>query len=223
MNIKDNSKRAQRAMVGIIVGILIVVLVMVFNFIGIEITWLIWLNSIVGLFKAIVFIQWFRRAYFNSHQLGVGNCRYGEGMAAGAWFIPFAFWIIPWQIMLDLWNNAILNSGLSTEEREKLASAKGKINLWGIIYLLQGLIVLGSVVSVNMMHYTSRDDLLTFNGLFNLDIINVVTNSLNIIAGLTLIYLIKTYKEIGPKLVEASNFDDFGEKENDVNWELSEE
>ena len=41
----------------------------------------------------VVFIQWFRRAYFNLH-LRTQNLRHSEGWAAGAWFIQFLIFML---------------------------------------------------------------------------------------------------------------------------------
>lgn len=43
--------------------------------------------SIAWIISGILFIQWFRRAYYNLNQ--VKAMRYSEGWAAGAWFVPF--------------------------------------------------------------------------------------------------------------------------------------
>ena len=53
---------------------------------------------------AIVFIMWFRRAYFNLHTLIPTGLRMSEGWAAGAWFIPvYSLWG-PFQVATDLFN-----------------------------------------------------------------------------------------------------------------------
>jgi hypothetical protein len=53
---------------------------------------------------AIVFIMWFRRAYFNLHTLIPSGLRMTEGWAAGAWFIPiYSLWG-PFQVATDLFD-----------------------------------------------------------------------------------------------------------------------
>jgi Domain of unknown function (DUF4328) len=51
---------------------------------------------------AITFIQWFRRAYYNLHQL-VYDLSESEGWAAGGWFIPVVSLYKPYQIMKELY------------------------------------------------------------------------------------------------------------------------
>ncbi len=50
----------------------------------------------------ILFICWFRRAYYNLH-LMTDYLRYEEGWAAGAWFVPFLNLVRPFQIMRELY------------------------------------------------------------------------------------------------------------------------
>jgi hypothetical protein len=58
--------------------------------------------SITYLVSGIVFIQWFRRAYFNLH-LRSSHLLYTDGWAAGSWFIPFLNLFRPFQIMKELY------------------------------------------------------------------------------------------------------------------------
>ncbi len=56
---------------------------------------------------AIVFIQWFRRAYFNLHTLvPKSTLKYSEGWAAGAWFVPIFSLFGPFQIATDLFTKS---------------------------------------------------------------------------------------------------------------------
>lgn len=50
----------------------------------------------------VVFIMWFRRAYFNLQEYF--NLKEVNGMAAGAWFIPFMNLWVPFRMMKEIWN-----------------------------------------------------------------------------------------------------------------------
>jgi Domain of unknown function (DUF4328) len=52
--------------------------------------------------SGILFIQWFRRAYFNHHVLDFVS-RYEEGAAAWSWIVPFYNLVAPYRIMKELW------------------------------------------------------------------------------------------------------------------------
>lgn len=53
--------------------------------------------------SAVTFIQWFRRAYYNLHQV-VPYLEHGEGWAAGSWFIPVLGLVMPFRIMKELYS-----------------------------------------------------------------------------------------------------------------------
>ena len=55
-------------------------------------------ETLVYIVSGIMFIRWFRRAYFNLH-IVVNNLSFSEGWAAGYWFIPFANFNRPYRIM----------------------------------------------------------------------------------------------------------------------------
>ena len=68
----------------------------------------------------VLFIRWFRRAYFNLHTLATG-LRDSEGWAAGAWFVPIVNLYKPFQLMKDcssgprsFWIGAVRYTGRRT-------------------------------------------------------------------------------------------------------------
>lgn len=60
------------------------------------------LEVVSHILLAIFFIMWFRRAYWNLHQLVSSTLKYTEGWAAGAWFVPIINLFYPYQIMRDV-------------------------------------------------------------------------------------------------------------------------
>ncbi len=53
----------------------------------------------------ITLILWFRRAYYNLHQLPDIHPEYSDGWAAGAWFVPFVNFIRPYTMMREVWQD----------------------------------------------------------------------------------------------------------------------
>jgi hypothetical protein len=53
----------------------------------------------------ITLILWFRRAYYNLHQLPGIHPEYSDGWAAGAWFVPFVNFVRPYTIMREIWQD----------------------------------------------------------------------------------------------------------------------
>lgn len=58
-------------------------------------------NTIMAIAAAIAFIMWFRRAYYNLG-LRVNNLSFGDGWAAGAWFVPFLNLVRPYKMMREM-------------------------------------------------------------------------------------------------------------------------
>ena len=99
----------------------------------------------------ITFIQWFRRAYNNLHKAGIKDLKSAEGMAAGGWFIPIYSWVIPFQIMREIWDETIsynISNNLSTEDADELklseldkqSKPKTLINLWWACWVTSNII-----------------------------------------------------------------------------------
>jgi len=59
------------------------------------------LNAAISLAIIVVFICWFRRAYYNLHLL-TDKLSFKEGWAAGAWFVPFLNLVRPYRIMKEM-------------------------------------------------------------------------------------------------------------------------
>jgi len=60
-------------------------------------------SLLLTLSTIILFIRWFRRAYYNLHRIPGANPQFEEGWAAGAWFVPILNWFRPCQIMNEIW------------------------------------------------------------------------------------------------------------------------
>lgn len=81
----------------------------------------------------VTFILWFRRAYYNIG-LKTGKMRYGDGWAAGAWFIPILNLFVPYRIMKELYEKTdqylVVNSREPYTERLKTDYVNGWWTLW---------------------------------------------------------------------------------------------
>jgi hypothetical protein len=99
------------------------------------------LHLIVFITLAVVFIQWFRRAYFNLHQTEEFSLKYTEGWAAGAWFVPFLNLVRPYEIMAEIWEKTqVVDSdteGWDNSSKEK--EGKQLVGWWWALFLLQNI------------------------------------------------------------------------------------
>jgi hypothetical protein len=78
------------------------------------------IGLIVGIATIIAFIMWFRRGYYNLHQLR-DDMKHREGWAAGAWFVPFLNLARPVSIMSEMSNKThelLITNGLITKKNQ---------------------------------------------------------------------------------------------------------
>ncbi len=147
--------------------------------------------SIVAIFQiimfsisVIVFIFWFRRAYYNLH-CRISNCSYKEGWAVGSWFVPILFLFRPFQIMKELWEKT--NTIQSERDKNNDIDASTKIlGIWWTLWIIRYLL---TYIFVQVKRFNSEDELIieTIQGM----IISVIFVFLSFIT----IKLIKTYSK----------------------------
>ena len=131
-------------------------------------------QSIVGIVMvllyigvAIVFIQWFRRAYYNLHQLSK-NLSFSEGWAAGAWFVPIMNLGRPFNIikeMMSVSENMLTQANLIREDKRRRYSVGIWWTLWIAISILADVNARIQVKSDNitvLMNSTLADVVLAF-------------------------------------------------------------
>ena len=87
---------------------------------------------------ATVFIIWQWRSAKNNEMLGRIQPRYTPGWSIGGWFIPFANFVIPVRIVLDLWQG-------SDPETRNYRDWRGLVR-WPVIAWWWGFYLLGNLV-----------------------------------------------------------------------------
>ena len=133
----------------------------------------------------VFFIRWFRRAYYNMHILRKG-LRYGEGMAAGAWFIPIFNWFGPYQIAKDLFKNAtelLSNKGILPSSPKRMTI----LGVWWGLWVTSNIL---SSISGNGDKFGDVDIEIAFG------FIGIFASILNVVAGVYAIKMIKEYSAL---------------------------
>ena len=136
----------------------------------------------------VTFIRWFRRAYFNLHQLSP-NMKYSEGMAAGCWFIPFINFYRPYEIMKEMFekSNYILNKSGSDLNEESPSNIAG---LWWTLWII-------STVINQVIFRTDQTEIGDFLFVSN---ISLLSDLVSIILALVTISMIKKYSNLEKSL-----------------------
>lgn len=140
----------------------------------------------------VMFIRWFRRAYYNLH-LKTEYLKYSEGWAAGAWFVPVLSLFRPYEIMKELY---VETDCILVERAENYTSKNNNtiIGFWWALWIISSFIG-------NIIFRSSLDDQ-TINGMINDTQINIVLSLINIPLGLLAIKLVKDYSQMETKLAE---------------------
>jgi hypothetical protein len=150
--------------------------------------------GIVYIFSAIVFIMWFRRAYYNLKHLGV-KTSYGEGWAAGAWFVPILNLFRPYQIMRELYE--ISDMYIRSKDENHKANRLIFVGWWWALWVLIG--VYDRVVNKVIERIDCAEDYIFGTNM------EVVSNILMIPLAICTIKVIKDYRRMEERITELYN------------------
>ncbi len=133
--------------------------------------------------SGIIFIMWFRRAYFNLHQLG-RSLQFSEAWAVGSWFVPILSFFRPFMIMKELFNTTELvlyRSGIKSIKNFPMTY----LGLWWVLWLLNNIMV---QILKNM---TPQGD--EFQQLYNESLFYIAQSIVSIFTGILVIKIILAY------------------------------
>lgn len=139
---------------------------------------------------AILFIMWFRRAYYNLHQLNPGYPSETEGWAAGAWFVPILNLFRPYNIMKEIWAGTLALA----PNRVSQQYPGGIISTWWILWIVLSVVERG----VSGM-YKTAEDAPSFQTAIIIQVINIL---LTTVCAALLIYLIRSYSKLEKEVKE---------------------
>jgi len=141
---------------------------------------------IAYLTSAIAFIMWFRRAYFNLHQK-FDNLSFGEGWAAGSWFVPIVNLYRPYQIMQELYKKTKKHIDSLAHTGHINLSAKA-LGLWWGLWITNNVI---GQVSYRISKYA--DTITELKTMTTFDLINCV---IGIALAFVTLKVIKDYSRV---------------------------
>jgi len=61
---------------------------------------------VVFAITAALFLVWLRRAHLNLTALGAQDRRFSSDWAIGWWFVPVAFWWMPYRVVAEIWQSS---------------------------------------------------------------------------------------------------------------------
>ncbi|WP_445717332.1 DUF4328 domain-containing protein [Flavobacterium sp.] len=140
----------------------------------------------------VLFILWFRRAYYNLHQV-VKHLEHSEGWAAGAWFVPFINFFRPYQIMRELYvESEKYISKIKPDYTKKLNVTF--VGLWWTLWII------ASFLERIGMRLNLKAE--TLDEIINATTINLINEIFTIPLCLIIIKVIKNYSVVENELFE---------------------
>lgn len=142
--------------------------------------------SITYIISIVVFIRWFRRAYYNIHQRAE-VLNYSDDWASIAWFIPIVSLYRPYQITREIFEETdqYLNKN-KPDYKEKISFTI--VGIWWFFWIVNNIF---SNISFRVsLSAETLDDFITAS------ILNIINNLLGIISGIFAVLMIKEYSKI---------------------------
>ena len=102
--------------------------------------------GLVGLALVVLWLVWQHRSQTNLTALGAANVRFSPGWAVGWWFIPVAWWAMPFNTMQELWK-ASDPAGGAADWKSRPTSPL--LVVWWVVWLILWILAIVSVSTVS--------------------------------------------------------------------------
>jgi hypothetical protein len=161
-------------------------------------TFLAIVNLVASLASILFMVMWFRRAYWNLHQIFDG-LRFSEGWAAGAWFVPIIFLYRPYQIMKEMFEETRFFLKENNHPGEANVLTYSRVNWWWAVFIIN-----------NMFQFVLFRYILTYNNadaVYNDTIMQMIAEILDIASVYLTMNMIKTYNKAEMLLPELWSSD----------------
>ena len=152
------------------------------------------LFAIAYIISIITFIRWFRRAYYNLYTI-TGVTDYGDGWAAGSWFVPIANLFMPYNIMKELYVKT--DRYLSVEDNADYSENRLRtdyIGWWWALWIISGI---GGNISIKVIYNLESWDSIIFGKMISLGCL-----LLSIVLAFVTIIVIRDYADVESQLLE---------------------
>lgn len=139
------------------------------------------LQTILTVISAVVFLNWFRRAYGNLHRVDAENLHQKESMSVWVWFIPILSLYEPVKIMKSIWTET-QKSIQRFNPAFVLKNGTLAIGVWWTLFLLS------NFIGRYILKTTFKDD--TIEDYINSSRALLVSDIMQVPEALILIYLV---------------------------------
>ncbi|MBP6460667.1 MAG: DUF4328 domain-containing protein [Crocinitomicaceae bacterium] len=152
------------------------------------------IDFIISIISVVTFIQWFRRAYWNLHEIS-SNLSYSEGWAAGSWFVPVISFYRPFVIMKELFSETkriFIQNGKNVHQ-----NYTPTLNLWWTLWIV------GAALEATINQYQKKSE--DIEVLMNATIGEIIALVLSIVSCIITIKIIKMYSQLEDELFILNN------------------
>ncbi len=101
-----------------------------------------YLTIVAYIISIITFIRWFRRAYYNMSTIQA--MEYGDGWAAGAWFVPIMNLFVPYKMMKELYEDTDRYLLFENSESYTKSLNISHVELWWTLWIISR--ILGNII-----------------------------------------------------------------------------
>jgi hypothetical protein len=149
----------------------------------------------VYIVSIVMFILWFRRAYYNL-ALKAGPLSQTDGWAAGGWFVPILAWFRPYQMMKEMYETTIglLNS---RNPDNNYGRSIPLIGWWWAAW------VTGNIIDNFIFRYTRSAD--QVDEFVFITWVDMVSNIITIIGAVLAVRVVKNYASLEQPLAELAD------------------
>ncbi|MDR2651069.1 MAG: DUF4328 domain-containing protein [Prevotellaceae bacterium] len=152
--------------------------------------------GIASIVFLIIFIMWFRRAYYNIHQkLNSRRLTFSEGWAAGAWFVPIINLFRPYQIMKELYYET---KKLLTDKGYTVSYTTNCLGWWWALWIIS--VIIGQVLFRTWLKQPE-----TLDEFISATTLDMVSSVVEIVLAIVTIKVIKDYSLVEPLLFEIND------------------
>jgi hypothetical protein len=109
------------------------------------------LLQVASLAAYVFFLMWMHRSSKNAHSFGHEGLEFTPGWCVGWWFIPVAFWWMPYRALREIWRASDPETVLA-ESRYAWAgqNVPSTFLLWWLVWQLSAIPAIGGVVTSTM-------------------------------------------------------------------------
>ncbi len=158
--------------------------------------------------SGITFIRWFRRAYYNLATI-THNTEYGDGWAAGGWFVPIMNLFVPYKIMKELYIKTDKYLMFKQDYGDKKKLKTDYVGWWWALWIITG--IAGNIILRIEFRGLDLDPDTTF-------FMNVLNSALSIVLAIVTIIVVTDYSEAEKILYQVVQEGD--EEEETINYIL---